>query len=87
MASKTDIKISGIKNCLQFASNFMDIIDKKASGFQEVRVIFDCYDTNSLKNVTRKYRTKQFNAVYYKVTDSMGIVRLRYKRAFGIDSD
>ena len=33
MASKTDIKISGIKNCLQFASNFMDIIDKKASGF------------------------------------------------------
>ena len=46
---KTDIKKSGIKNCCEFASNFMDTIDKQVSGFQEVWVIFDCYDTDSLK--------------------------------------
>ena len=27
----------------------MDTIDKQVSGFQEVRIIFDCYDTDSLK--------------------------------------
>ena len=36
IVNKFDIKNSGIKNCLEFASNFMDIIDKQASGFQEV---------------------------------------------------
>ena len=36
IVNKIDIKNSGIKNCLEFASNFMDIIDKQASGFQEV---------------------------------------------------
>ena len=36
IADKIGIKKSGIKNCLEFASNFMDIIDKQASGFQEV---------------------------------------------------
>ena len=46
---KTDIKKSGIKNCLEFASNFMDNIDKQVSGFQEVRIIFDCHDPDSLK--------------------------------------
>ena len=46
---KTDIKKSGIKNCWEFASNFMDTIDKQVSGFQEVRIIFDCHDTDSLK--------------------------------------
>ena len=64
IVNKIDIKNSGIKNCLEFASNFMDIIDKQASGFQEVSVIFDRYDTDSLKNVTRKDGTKQFNAVH-----------------------
>ena len=33
---KTDTKKSGIKNCCEFASNFMDTIDKQVSGFQEV---------------------------------------------------
>ena len=46
---KTDIKKSGIKNCCEFASNFMDTIDKQVAGFQEVWVIFYCYDTDSLK--------------------------------------
>ena len=36
IVNKIDIKNSGIENCLEFASNFMDIIDKQASGFQEV---------------------------------------------------
>ena len=79
IANKTDIKKNDIKNCLEFASNFMDIIDKQASGFQEVRIIFDCCDTDSLKNVTRKDCTKQFNAVHYKVTDSTRIAHLNTK--------
>ena len=79
IVNKIGIKKSGIKNCLEFASNFMDIIDKQASGFQELRVIFDRYDTDSLKNVTRKDRTKQFNAVHYEVTDSTIITHLDTK--------
>ena len=79
IVNKIDIKNSGIENCLEFASNFMDIIDKQASGFQEVRIIFDCCDTDSLKNVTRKDCTKQFNAVHYKVTDSTRIAHLNTK--------
>ena len=73
IVNKIDIKKSGIKNFLEFASNFMDIIDKQASGFQEVSVIFDRYETDSLKNVTGKDCTKQFNPVHYKVTDSTRI--------------
>ena len=79
IVNKIDIKKSGIKNCLEFASNFMEIIDKQASGFQEVHVIFDRYDTDSLKNVTKKDRTMQFNAVHYKVTDSTRIAHLDIK--------
>ena len=33
IVNKIDIKKNGMKNCLEFASNFMDIIDKQASGF------------------------------------------------------
>ena len=76
IVNKIDIKNSGIENCLEFASNFMDIIDKQASGFQEVHVIFDRYDADSLKNVTRKDRTKEFNALHYKVADSTRIAHL-----------
>ena len=57
----------------------MDIIDKQASGFQEVHVIFDRYDTDSLKNVTREDRTKHFIAVHYKVDDSTKIAHLDTK--------
>ena len=80
IVDKTDIKKSGIKNCLEFARNFMDIIDKEASGFQEVGAILDLYDTDSLKNVTRKYHTKQFNVVHYNVTDSTRIAHLDKKK-------
>ena len=79
IVDKTDIKKSGIKTCLEFARNFMDIIDKQASGFQEVGVNLDLYDTDSLKNVTRKYHTKQFNVVHYNVTDSTRIAQLGKK--------
>ena len=33
IVNKIDIKKSDIKNCLEFASYFMNIIDKHASGF------------------------------------------------------
>ena len=75
----TKLTSRGIKNRLEFASNFMDIIDKQASGFQEVHVIFDRYDTDSLKNVTREDRTKHFIAVHYKVDDSTKIAHLDTK--------
>ena len=75
----TKLTSRGIKNCLEFASNFMDVIDKQASGFQEVRVIFHRYDTDSLKNVTREDRIKQFIAVHYKVDDSTKIAHLDTK--------
>ena len=55
---KTDIKKSGIKNCWEFAINFMDTIDKQVSGFQEVRIILTVM-TLIHWNVTRKYRIKQ----------------------------
>ena len=43
IVNKIDIQKSGIKNCFEFASNFMDIIDKQASGSRNLQslVIFN----------------------------------------------
>ena len=79
IVNKIDIKKSNIDNCLTFAINFVNIIQRLSSEFQEARVIFDRYDANSLKNLTRKSRTKNLNIIDYKVMDSTRISHLQTK--------
>ena len=54
-----------IKSCVDFAKCFADRILFAARNFEEVRVVFDQYITDSLKNATQKKRTggvqKQYN--------------------------
>lgn len=42
-------------------------------------MIFNCFDADSLKSMTRKASTKQFNVVYYKVTNSTRLVHCKTK--------
>ena len=78
IVNKIDIKNSGIENCLEFASNFMDIIDKQASGFQEVRIIFIVMTLIHWKIWLEKIVLNGLNAVHYKVTDSTRIAHLSF---------
>ena len=51
----------------------------QASKFQEVHMIFDRFDEDSLKTMARRGSTKQFNIVYYKSTEFTRIVHCKTK--------
>ena len=50
--SKVNIKKNHIQNCEEFASCFIDIIDKETAEYLEVRIVFNRYQKNSLKGNT-----------------------------------
>ena len=56
----------------------MDIIDKQASGFQEVRIIFIVMTLIHWKIWLEKIVLNGLNAVHYKVTDSTRIAHLSF---------
>ena len=56
------------------------MINHQASVYDEVRVIFDRYETRSLRSITRTYRTKGLSAVHYKVSDATKIDHLETKQ-------
>ena len=73
VVNRVNIKKSNIKSCADFSKCFLYIIDKEVADFDEVRVIFDHYKHDSLKNKTRSGRTKGRSSVQYKVLDSTKI--------------
>ena len=80
LLTKISIKKRQIQNCSDFASCFINMINHQASDYDEVRVIFDRYETRSLKSITRANRTKGLSAVHYKVSDATKIGHLESKQ-------
>ena len=78
-ANKVNVKKNHIRNCEEFASCFIAIIDKETAEYQEVRIVFDRYQKNSLKGNTSAARTKGYSAVHYKVSDATKIDHLETK--------
>ena len=56
------------------------MINHQASDYDEVRMIFDRYETRSLKSITRANHTKGLSAVHYKVSDAAKIGHLETKQ-------
>ena len=52
--NKVNVKKNHIQNCEEFASCFIDIIDKETAENHEVRIVFDYYQKNSLRGNTRQ---------------------------------
>ena len=66
-------KDNGMNTCLDFARAFVQSIKRLASGYQELRVIFDRYIETSLKANTRAKRTKGVDCVKYNISDKTNI--------------
>ena len=67
-----------LKLCSEFASAFVQKVEKEAQGFGKVRVIFDRY-TGPLKYGTRSRRTEG-EAVRCKISDCTVIEHLTTKQ-------
>ena len=77
--NKVNIKKNYIRNCEEFASCFIDIIDKETAEYYVVRIIFFRYQKDSLKGNTREARTKGYSAVHYKASNATKIDPLETK--------
>ena len=77
--NKVNIKKNYIRNCEEFASCFIDIIDKETAEYYVVRIIFFRYQKDSLKGNTRETRTKGYSAVHYKALMQQKLVPSKQK--------
>ena len=68
-----------LKLCSEFASAFVQKVEKEAQGFGKVRVIFDRYTEEPLKYGTRSRRTEG-EAVRCKISDCTVIEHLTTKQ-------
>ena len=79
VVNKIDIKKMKLKSCCEFASAFVQKVEKEAQRFDEVRVIFDRYNEGSLKSGTRTGRTGG-ETVRYKISDDTVMEHLTTKQ-------
>ena len=68
-----------LKSCSEFASAFVQKVEKEAQGFDKVRVIFGRYTEEPLKYGTRSRRTEG-EAVHCKISDDTVIDHLTTKQ-------
>jgi len=60
-----------VKTCAQWADHFIAMLDSKCSDYDEVHLVFDCYDLpTSLKEATRERRQGGKPATAYHVEDN-----------------
>lgn len=57
MAVVNQVDFKGLETCKDFATEFIQKIQRLATGYTEVRLIFDRYMERSLKSRTRNNRT------------------------------
>ena len=67
VVNKIDIKKMKLKSCSEFASAFVQKVEKEAQVFDKVHVIFDRYTEECLKYGTRTRRTRS-ETVRYKIS-------------------
>ena len=73
VVNRISIKKMKLKTCRNFAEKFVEIIYDDSNGYDEIRIIFDLYESASLKNKTRATRTKGLTPIRYKITDDTPI--------------
>ena len=69
MVNRINIKKSKVSTCHDFAESFSEIILSHVR-CEEIRVVFDRYDENSLKSQTRCSRINGIAPVQYRATDT-----------------
>ena len=60
-----------------FAHKFIEFVSRISSKYDEVRVVFDQYISNSLKESTRKKRTSNVTTIQFHVHDDTEIKSLK----------
>ena len=74
--NKINIATSWISNWEELAKCFIDMIHEMKE-YNKFRVLFDRYDTKSLKNYAGLDQTKRFPAVHYHIFDTTKILHLQ----------
>jgi len=70
-----------INTCKDLAEHFTTRIFTKYSDMQQIRLIFDRYDTlSSLKSATRSKRQGTQDPIHYHITDSTHISKVPLKK-------
>ena len=63
------------------AKHFLNVVEQKSTGFDEVHVIFDRYDiANSLKERTRQLRYGDQRSISYHISDDAVIEKTTLKQ-------
>ena len=70
--------VSKAQNAKSFSQQFINIVADMSSDYEEVRVVFDHYLSQSLKEATRNKRTLKQNAIHYHVNDSTEIKNVKH---------
>ena len=58
------------------ATFFLDKLDSQTEGYSEVKLVFDTYGNNALKNATSKSRRHGEVPVRYKISENTNIKNL-----------
>ena len=73
IVNKMNIVNSQTSNYDDFAKCFSDMIANETEDCGEFHVVYDRYNSQSLKNNTTYNRKKELSAVHYKVSDTTRI--------------
>lgn len=69
-------KDNGIKTCSDLGKLFASKMDRKTYSYDEVRILFDRYLDNSLKDQTRAKRANCIHPVRFQIADNMDITNI-----------
>ena len=69
-------KDASVKTCSDLGKLFASKMRKKTSSYDEVRILFDRYLDNSLKDQTRAKRAKSTPSVRFQITGNMDITHI-----------
>ena len=72
-------KTQDIETCKDLAASFTKIVLYEAKDYEEIRMIFDRYQENSIKDQTRNKRT-QGTYIRYKIADDTKIQGVSMKK-------
>ncbi len=70
-------KTPEMSNAAHFATKFVDTVATMSSSYDEVRVVFDQYVPDSLKQTTRDKRTDKSSSIQYLVNDNTEIKSIK----------
>ena len=77
-------KPTWVRTGKDLAKYFLNVVEQKSTGFDEVHVIFDRYDiANSLKERTRQLRYGDQRSISYHISDDAVIEKTTLKQLLG----